>query len=77
MAASSEADGDAGPLPAVPQPAGAIGVAVGCDGAYPGVCIPPAPPDLDCGDIGLRAFAVRRPDPHRFDQDGDGIGCER
>lgn len=77
VAASSEAGGDDGPLPAVPQPAGAIGVAAGCDGAYPGVCIPPAPPDLDCGDIGLRAFAVRRPDPHRFDQDGDGIGCER
>ncbi|HXG40597.1 MAG TPA: thermonuclease family protein [Candidatus Limnocylindrales bacterium] len=47
-----------------------------CDPAYPGVCIPPPPPDLDCRDIDARRFAVRPPDPHRFDGDGDGIGCE-
>lgn len=47
-----------------------------CDPSYPGVCIPPAPPDLDCGDITHRRFAVRPPDPHRFDADRDGIGCE-
>jgi hypothetical protein len=48
----------------------------GCSPAYPTVCIPPPPPDLDCGDIGARNFAVRPPDPHGFDGDGDGIGCE-
>lgn len=47
-----------------------------CDAAYPGVCIPPSPPDLDCGDITERRFKVLPPDPHRFDGDGDGIGCE-
>jgi hypothetical protein len=47
-----------------------------CSPAYPGVCIPPAPPDLDCGDISFRLFTVLRPDPHNFDNDGDGIGCE-
>lgn len=49
----------------------------GCDPSYPTVCIPPAPPDLDCGDIPYRRFAVRPPDPHGFDgNDNDGIGCE-
>jgi len=47
-----------------------------CDPAYPGVCIPPPPPDLDCGDIAYRNFTVLPPDPHRFDGDHDGIGCE-
>lgn len=48
-----------------------------CDSAYPTVCIPPPPPDLDCGQIPYRRFQVLPPDPHRFDADGDGIGCER
>lgn len=48
----------------------------GCDPSYPTVCIPPAPPDLDCGDITYRRFEVRPPDPHHFDADHDGIGCE-
>ena len=48
----------------------------GCDPSYPTVCIPPPPPDLDCGDISYRRFEVRAPDPHRFDADHDGIGCE-
>lgn len=58
--------------PAIPQvPAG------GCDPSYPTVCIPPSPPDLDCGDIPYRRFTVLPPDPHRFDgSDDDGIGCE-
>lgn len=47
-----------------------------CDPAYPGVCIPPGPPDLDCGDILYRRFQVLSPDPHGFDRDGDGVGCE-
>jgi hypothetical protein len=47
-----------------------------CDPSYPTVCIPPYPPDLDCGDIPFRDFAVRGPDRHGFDGDGDGIGCE-
>lgn len=48
----------------------------GCDPAYPGVCIVPGPPDLDCGDVPHRRFAVLAPDPHRFDGNGDGVGCE-
>lgn len=47
-----------------------------CSPAYPGVCIPPRPPDLDCKDIPYRRFTVLSPDPHGFDGDGDGIGCE-
>lgn len=48
-----------------------------CDKAsYPGVCIPPHPPDLDCADVGFTSFQVVPPDPHGFDGDGDGVGCE-
>jgi hypothetical protein len=49
-----------------------------CDPSYPMVCIPPPPPDLDCGDIPYRRFQVLPPDPHNFDGDGDGdgVGCE-
>jgi len=48
-----------------------------CDPAYPTVCIPSPPPDLDCGEIAYKNFTVRAPDPHRFDGDKDGVGCER
>ena len=47
-----------------------------CSPAYPDVCIKPPPPDLDCGDIPYRRFRVLPPDPHHFDGDHDGIGCE-
>ncbi len=69
--------GEPGPAPAAPPPAAAPPSAGGaCDPSYPGVCIPPAPPDLDCGDIADRRFQVLPPDPHRFDGDSDGVGCE-
>lgn len=48
-----------------------------CDPSYPTVCIPPPPPDLDCKDIPYKRFTVLPPDPHGFDGDHDGIGCER
>jgi micrococcal nuclease len=48
----------------------------GCDPSYPTVCIPPTPPDLDCADVPYSNFAVRGNDPHGFDGDGDGVGCE-
>ena len=47
-----------------------------CEPSYPDVCIAPGPPDLDCPDIAYRRFRVNAPDPHRFDADGDHIGCE-
>ncbi len=49
---------------------------ISCDPSYPGVCIPPYPPDLDCGEIQYGNFEVLSPDPHGFDRDNDGIGCE-
>ncbi|MBS3925085.1 MAG: thermonuclease family protein [Nitrosarchaeum sp.] len=48
-----------------------------CDPSYPDVCILPYPPDLDCGDISYKNFRVMGSDPHRFDGDKDGIGCEK
>jgi hypothetical protein len=48
-----------------------------CDPSYPGNCIPSSPPDLECGDNGVPDdLKVLPPDPHRFDLDKDGIGCE-
>ncbi len=63
------------PAPTTPAPVAAV-AAVGCDPSYPGVCIPPGPPDLDCADVSYRRFSVVGADPHRFDADNDGIGCE-
>ncbi len=47
-----------------------------CDPSYPDVCIPSPPPDLDCHDIAYANFKVVGNDPHDFDGDGDGTGCE-
>jgi PKD repeat protein len=48
-----------------------------CDSSYPSLCIPPPPPDLDCGNGGVpENFRVLPSDPHGFDSDNDGIGCE-
>jgi micrococcal nuclease len=61
-----------------PTPA-AMGIAASnCDPAYPGVCIRPVNPggDLDCAYIPYRRFVVLPPDPHNFDGDKNGIGCE-
>lgn len=62
------------PAPAAAQPPGDI--RVGCDPAYPTVCLA-ASPDVDCGEISFRYFPVLPPDPHRLDgSDEDGIACE-
>ena len=53
-----------------------VQAASGCDKSYPDFCIPPAPPDLNCKDISQKNFRVLPPDPHGFDRDKDGIGCE-
>jgi micrococcal nuclease len=47
-----------------------------CDESYPDVCIASYPPDLDCGEIRYANFRVVGSDPHGFDRDNDGIGCE-
>jgi hypothetical protein len=63
------------PAPPPPPPGGGT-----CAASYPTVCIPPPPPDLNCADIPYRNFRVRwdvpDPDPHHFDGNHDGIGCE-
>jgi hypothetical protein len=48
-----------------------------CDSSYPDTCIPPPPPNLNCDDDGVpENFEVVGSDPHGFDGDNDGIGCE-
>jgi micrococcal nuclease len=60
--------------PVTPQ--SPVGLGPGCHPAYPTVCIPPPPLDLDCFEIPYFRFAVVPPDPHGFDDDYDGTGCE-
>lgn len=59
--------------------------AASCDPSYPTLCI--APPwelgyDLDCIDVGVSSFpvihdqSIGATDPHHFDADFDGVGCE-
>jgi nuclease-like protein len=65
--------------PSEPAPApssSSMPSAGGCDPSYPDACIPSPPPDLDCADVSDRNFRVEGADPHRFDADHDGIGCE-
>jgi hypothetical protein len=56
-----------------------VAPAADCDPAYPDLCIPVGAEDLDCQyiyDLGLSTITVYEPDPHAFDGNGDGIGCE-
>lgn len=45
-----------------------------CDPNYSG-CVPDVEYDLDCSDI-QEEVEVYGDDPHGFDRDGDGYGCE-
>jgi hypothetical protein len=47
-----------------------------CDPSYPTLCIPIDAPDLDCADVSASNFPVTGADPHAFDGDNDGLGCE-
>ena len=48
-----------------------------CEPAYPTVCLPPPPPDLDCPQVlPLVNFQALPADPHGLDADQDGIACE-
>jgi hypothetical protein len=47
-----------------------------CDPSYPTVCIKSPPPDLNCPDIPYKNFRVTGGDPHGFDRDNDGFGCD-
>jgi micrococcal nuclease len=58
------------PTPEPTAPSGGNDCAAGYD-----PCVPPPPPDLDCGDLN-GPYQVTGSDPHRLDGDGDGIGCE-
>jgi micrococcal nuclease len=54
-----------------------------CDPSYPTLCLPIGAADIDCPEMyaqGIARFPVvwslPNPDPHGFDGDADGIGCE-
>jgi micrococcal nuclease len=68
------------PPPPEPAPATQAPSSGNCHPSYPDFCIAPPPPDLDCPQMSQKRFTVRHdvanPDPHGFDGDTDGIGCE-
>jgi hypothetical protein len=47
-----------------------------CDSSYPDFCIPSSAPNLNCPDISGKRFTVQGSDPHEFDRDNYGVGCE-
>jgi phosphotransferase system IIA component len=49
---------------------------ISCHPSYPDECIPPPPPNLNCDDVDATNFQVVGSDPHGFDGDNNGIGCE-
>lgn len=59
--------------PAAPQP---VAPQQRCDPSYPDFCLPVGIGDLNCPDIPYRRFTVVGSDPHGFDRDNDGVGCE-
>lgn len=73
---TTKPDSSSRPSPAPAAPAPTTPTRSGCDPNYAGACIPPYPPDLDCGEITARNFQSIGSDPHNFDVDHDGIGCE-
>lgn len=75
QAAEAPAPKPAAPKPAAPAQQPAAGG--NCHPSYPDVCIPPAPPDLNCKDVPYKRFRVVGADPHKFDGNRDGIGCEK
>jgi micrococcal nuclease len=63
------------PLPtAVPAPQQLF--TTQCDPNYAGACIPPYPPDVDCGQLAANGFQVVGVNVHGLDRDHDGIACE-
>lgn len=64
------------PAPPTTEAINAFSGSTDCDPSYPDVCIPSSPPDLDCGEISHRRFQVVGDDPHGFDGNNDGVGCE-
>jgi len=51
-----------------------------CDPSYPDICLASSP-DLDCANVGFALTVIHDPsigayDPHGFDADYDGVGCE-
>jgi len=57
-----------------PQPEPEPDAGAGCASGYDS-CVPPYPPDVDCGDVD-GPITVTGDDPHGLDGEGDGLACE-
>lgn len=63
------------PQPIVEEPEPPVDSGSACDPNYSGTCVPQVSYDLNCDDI-AGSVTVVGSDPHGFDGDGDGSGCE-
>lgn len=75
QAAAEQAAAEQAAAEAAAQAAAASSGDSGCDPNYSGACVPLVSYDLDCADIGGPVTVVGA-DPHGFDREGDGLGCE-
>jgi heat shock protein HtpX len=65
------------PQPLIPVPTPTAAPRGDCEPSYPDFCLPPSSADsLNCDDIPYTYFTVLPPDPHDFDGNEDGEGCE-
>jgi uncharacterized protein YraI len=67
------------PVAAEPVSEEPVPLAADCDPSYPDLCIPAGSADLNCDyvfGLGLSHITVYPPDPHGFDGNSDGVGCE-
>lgn len=76
----SEAPADGPVSPPPPETTGGetSELRAACDPSYPDFCIQSPPPELNCPDLSQTDFTVKTEegDPHGFDSDADGVGCE-
>ena len=59
-------------IQSVQKTRGQIELTIQNSSAYPTVCIPPPPPDLNCDDISYRNFTSLPSDTHGFDGYNEG-----
>jgi len=51
-------------------------IVLGCEKAYPDLCIPKHQTEISCENILEKSFVVKYDDPNNLDPDKNGLGCE-
>ena len=67
--------GTTGAAPSLQNNGASSNNATECDPNYGGICVPMSDTDLDCSDLS-GPVTIKGLDPHGFDGNGDGLGCQ-